>query len=329
MTVTIERQRRRLLRATVALVAGLTLSSCGLTEPEPLDPVTAPDVSTVSALPLGNTGAPREVLVVGGPNIHQTAKGLAAAVTSAPWIKINNEANVDVRVEPIAETHARWAAALERFDPDVVVAQMLFDMPTLDCTGTDVEIAACETEGVRVWFEFQLAEVREHLTATGAHLIWVTYPPMAHDPDPAARAALAENIAYVNEIAADFASAHADVTVVDGWAPLALDGEYASYLPERGAAWRQARQPDGVRICPHGAALVADAVAEALVPEWRGGLDQDWVEGAWRSDDVFYVPQRDIGDVTLCDDSRATERAYVEHLSPSQPGLDPDAANRG
>ena len=287
-------------------------------------PATATEGAVVS-LPLTATSATRTqvVVVLGGSIMNEMAIALQGALADQPWVEVYNETGAGEGVADLSEElRSRWDATLEKLDPDVVITQMALPGAIFDCIGSTDEQQECVSEGRRLYAQAQLEELRVQFTARGAHMMWVGFPPTADSPEPEAARLFDERTKDVNIGAAKWAAAHSDVTFVATRDVLGLNGVYSSYLPDGPHQWRQARKPDGIHLCPHGAALAADEIASTLIAGWEPDLNAAWVSDSWRRNDEFYHPKRDFDPPVLCTDEPAPQRLMINHASVGSPEAD-------
>lgn len=294
----------------VALGVAALAAGCSSDTPAPAPPPVISPARPVAELPLTPIAGRREVLVVGGPFMAEVYQALAAATSTAPYVKLTDMTRSYAELRPInLDLASAWQADLDQYRPAVVIAHLVFTAPLFQCQGTPEKRASCESEGYKLAFTVALSELYEQLSSEGAHVVWIGYPPLFKGRGPAV-----ERSVVYNEIADKFAQSHADFTYIDLGTALAPEGNYASYLPEIGGAFRQARMPDGYQLCPHGAALVADQVAAVMVPDWEPNITASWVEGPWRLDPAF--SDQTVTGLTgpPCDDTRSIEVKTITHL---------------
>ena len=121
-----------------------------------------------------------------------------------------------------------------------------------------------EPFGTQTWideYRRRVAWVMDALVAGGADTYWVGQPVMRSDSFSARMAAL-------NEVYASEAALRSDVTYVDAWSVLSVDGAYASHLDDGGGP-TSVRQSDGIHLSRAGGDRLAAVVLDEIRSDWR------------------------------------------------------------
>jgi hypothetical protein len=140
------------------------------------------------------------------------------------------------------------------------------------------EAGLVDGAGAEAWttsYRAAVVEAAELLTATGARVIWIGAPWFADRSVPGVR--------RLNHVYREVAANLEHVQFVD--VARRLSGSADEYRERDGTDVM--RKPDGVHLCPDGAAIVAVAVAAKLgVPAPIG-----WESSGWRSDPRYFTAQ--------------------------------------
>jgi hypothetical protein len=212
------------------------------------------------------------VLVLGDGVVHDVVPALEAvlAETDATVIAYPAFGMGLARPESSFDWRAGWSGAMHDVSPDVVVVHLgYWDVP---------EAGLVDGAGAEAWttsYRAAVVEAAELLTATGARVIWIGAPWFADRSVPGVR--------RLNHVYREVAANLEHVQFVD--VARRLSGSADEYRERDGTDVM--RKPDGVHLCPDGAAIVAVAVAAKLgVPAPIG-----WESSGWRSDPRYFTAQ--------------------------------------
>lgn len=254
---------------------------------------------TTTTLPAQRDGGDRlEVLAVGNSVLAEIEPALDAALGSTGWIDVEDHTsplNADVtRGDDPDYWIGEWERLVADNDPDVVVAMTSFS-PTISACNATGEPCQDSTD-----VEGRFTALVDALASSGAAVVWVQYPPVQVTADEAFSNSIQERIDALGAIAAAAAETRDDLTVVDLTGPLSDDGDFTRWLADDNDRYRQVRKPDGVHLCPHGAAVAADTIAATIVADWNTGTTAPWVLDGWRTDPIF--DRNEFGSERPCDD---------------------------
>ncbi|HUP73024.1 MAG TPA: GDSL-type esterase/lipase family protein [Acidimicrobiales bacterium] len=133
----------------------------------------------------------------------------------------------------------------------------------------DAQGMALESGSERFGSPTWLAEYRRRvgalmvqLTAGGRSIYWVGQPIMRSE-------GFSARMATLNEIYASEAASRADVTYIDTWTLLSVDGAYSAYIDDGGGPTLM-RQSDGIHLSRAGGDRVARAILTAIHADWPG-----------------------------------------------------------
>lgn len=269
-------------RARYALAAAaMLLAACG-----PADGGTRADAPTVA--------------VVGASVAAEVAVALDGALAGTDVTVLDRTDHGVISFTNIAliDWRTRFGDIVTTDDPDIVVAQVPFAAPTTGACEADVAGGGILIDGeVQVgdaggsenlfdadcvaqrseFFDATLTEMTDMLAAGGAHVLWVTQPPV--DPNVAG---VLQAVALDDAYDALARLEHPDATVVDVRAALGAD-----HVEFTGDGQRY-RAPDGVHLCPPAAVDVTDqlvAAIDAAVGDVSAG--PAWPDGEWRTNDRY------------------------------------------
>lgn len=218
--------------------------------------------------------APRRVLIVGDSVAYDAAPALAAAFR-AGGVAVDAEPVLGLGLTrpEVYDWRAAWARAVVRRNPDLAVVLV---------GAWDIPLGPTEPAGWETAYERLVGEAVSILSARGARVVWIRFPPI-RDPQGDARLRRLSDAAAAATLAAG------------GWVvdPRRVvggpGGTFAAALPGPSGAPLQARKPDGVHFCPWGAALLARAVVDEVAAHTTWPAPQGWELGAWWRD-VRYSP---------------------------------------
>ncbi len=168
------------------------------------------------------------------------------------------------------------------------------DVVTLMLGGWDSDKAMADPESYRT----RIDEVARRITDTGAFVVWLGLPPTPPDED--AR----EHLILVNGLVSEVVGTHSNVAYVDGSILGDARGEFTRTGIAVDGSVQQIRKvrdgEDDGHLCPAGAALLGEAVAEVLLsrgvvrvevgdPE-AGQPQGEWWTGEWTLDPRYDDP---------------------------------------
>jgi hypothetical protein len=226
----------------------------------------APPVETIADLPAPPPRAIRRVLWVGDSVAADLAPAVVAAL-SAAGLDVVDAAFAARRVitSDGVDAETLYPPIVTGARPDVVIVQ-----PSLWDDEYPVETQRAAYE----WFW-------ELVTGTGAELVFVTPPPVRVDQ---AHARLPQHL----EVLARFVETHPGTHLLD--AVVAWGGEFDADVGDDGAP---DRKPDGVHVCPQGAARLAAWLVDELDHIYDGVtpvFPSAWVGGTWATHDNYDTP---------------------------------------
>jgi hypothetical protein len=268
------RRRRARQAIAVGVLVGLAVAAaCSASgdDAEPSTPSTAADPAASAEPPASNAEPALEVLVTGDSVMQQVAAAVVDAV-DGPEVQARFASTIAIADQP--ETVVGWETVMAVEPPDVVVVMV----------GTwerDAVRAGLAQGGWPAPYLDQVAPFVETLTAAGAEVVWLTYPPGDGDE--------ASDIAALNEAVAALPDRFPGVAVVDAGAEVAgPSGERLRTLVGPDGV-EQAVREESVHLCPDGVVLVAAPVVADLAERLGFTPRSGWEQGEWRDDPTLFT----------------------------------------
>lgn len=258
--------------AVIALVLGPLASNAYSSShaPAPVAPAQpAPAVEAPAPAPPPENAPRRTVLLLGDSVMFDAAPAVEAAFGSAgdyvvashplPGTGLARDSGFDWR--------SAWRGLVAETAPSAVVLHLgAWDATPQVLDGRTV--SPRDPAWTKTYVHL-LAEAESILAERGAHLYLLGSPEMA-EPERAA------DLAAYNRLLSAYAAGRPGVTFIETRSALPLQ-------PQASGAGEALRKPDGIHLCPGGAARMAEAVVGAVA---GGGVarSHDWQTGAWRDD---------------------------------------------
>jgi hypothetical protein len=233
-------------------------------------PAPATDVAPVTEPAPDHTVAPRRtvqrVLWIGDSIAADEAPAVLAALSAAGLDAVDGAfaARRLIRSDDV-DPQTLYPRMLADAEPDVVVVQ-----PSL----WDDDFPAATQRAAYEWFW-------ELVRGAGAELVFVTAPPLRADQ---AHPTLAQHLAVIEEFVVMHPGTH--LLVAGG----AWGTEFDADIGDDGAP---DRKPDGVHVCPQGAARFASWLVDELDRIYDGAspvFPSAWVGGPWTTDATYDTP---------------------------------------
>lgn len=230
-------------------------------------------------------GDPLRVLLVGDSVMVDAAPGIEAALEATGAAAVEHGAFPGFGLTHTASWRRDWATTVAEVRPDVVVALLgAWD-------------AAEAIERGREWYATVVDDATAVLSAGGARVVWLGWPPtrppaIAGRPEPDYEVIDRERALLDATFAAVAARRPGDVAFVSTGPPLTLDGgEFSAFLPDATGEIVRARKRDNTHFCPAGAERLGRYVLAGLTPVYAlPAPDPAWVSAGWRSDRRFDDP---------------------------------------
>jgi len=259
-----------LLGAGVLLALGASCSSSD-------QPAVSSDASGPTSAPTSSTIVPADpettvdVLFTGDSVMQQVA---AAGIDALDVTGVHATFASTIAIAGQPETVVGWQTVMAVDPPDLVV----------------VMVGTWERDAVRAglqqggWPEPYLEQVTpfvETLTAAGAEVVWLTYPPSEGEE--------ASDVAALNEALTALPARFPGVQVVDAGSTVAgPSGERVRTVVDDDGVERVVREPS-VHLCPDGVVRVATPMVAAVAEQLAVTPNPGWEQGAWREDPSLFT----------------------------------------
>ena len=215
---------------------------------------------------------PLRVLIIGDSVMYDATPGIGAALTSTGVVTLQAEPYLGMGLTKVDlyQWRSAWPRLVDALDPDIVVVLV---------GAWDISPPSrLDAPGWRAGYDATLDDAVRALTARGARVLWLGMP-WVRVPG------LSPAVLRLDDAFHALPSRWPQVSYVDAAAVLAgPDGYYTDALAGSDGALVRIRKPDGIHLCPEGAARLGAAVGAAVAAGWGVSPGVGWAQGSWRAD---------------------------------------------